>query len=85
MPDCLFLTSAEGQAPARIIYQDERALAIEDIQPRNPPSTCWSLPENTRFRCTVPAVRMRLCWDTCFWWLRKWRGSGDWNRKAIAW
>lgn len=36
MPDCLFCNIVEGQAPARIIYQDERALAIEDIHPQSP-------------------------------------------------
>lgn len=36
MTDCLFCKIAEKQVPAKIVYQDERALAFRDINPQAP-------------------------------------------------
>ncbi|HCF59870.1 MAG TPA: histidine triad nucleotide-binding protein [Myxococcales bacterium] len=36
MPDCLFCRIRDGQLPARKIYEDEGALAFEDISPQAP-------------------------------------------------
>jgi len=36
MPDCLFCRIIERRAPARIVYEDEQAVAIEDIHPQAP-------------------------------------------------
>jgi histidine triad (HIT) family protein len=34
--DCLFCRIAAGDAPARIVHQDEHLIAIEDIHPQAP-------------------------------------------------
>ena len=34
--DCLFCRIIAGEAPARIVYQDERLVAIEDLHPQAP-------------------------------------------------
>ncbi|MGI5862471.1 MAG: histidine triad nucleotide-binding protein [Myxococcales bacterium] len=36
MPDCLFCRIRDGQLPARKVYEDELALAFEDINPQAP-------------------------------------------------
>jgi histidine triad (HIT) family protein len=36
MDDCLFCRIIDGKIPARIIYQDDSAVAIEDIHPQAP-------------------------------------------------
>ena len=36
MPECLFCRIIEGKTPAKIVYQDERAVVIEDIHPQSP-------------------------------------------------
>lgn len=36
MSDCVFCRIAAGEAPAQVVYQDERALAFLDIDPRAP-------------------------------------------------
>ena len=36
MDDCLFCKVVEGKVPAKIVYQDESAMAIEDINPQSP-------------------------------------------------
>jgi histidine triad (HIT) family protein len=36
MTDCLFCKIIDGQIPATIIYQDERAVAFRDINPQAP-------------------------------------------------
>jgi histidine triad (HIT) family protein len=36
MDDCLFCKVVEGKVPAKIVYQDESAVAIEDINPQSP-------------------------------------------------
>ena len=36
MSDCLFCKIADGQIPAKIVYQDERALAFRDVNPQAP-------------------------------------------------
>ncbi len=33
---CLFCRIAAGEAPARVLYQDERLVAIQDINPQAP-------------------------------------------------
>ena len=35
-PDCLFCRIIAGEAPARMVHQDERLIAIEDIHPQAP-------------------------------------------------
>ncbi len=35
-PDCLFCRIINGEIPAELIYQDERCLAIRDINPQAP-------------------------------------------------
>ena len=39
MSDCLFCRIAEKKIPARIIYEDDRAVAFEDITPQAPVHT----------------------------------------------
>jgi histidine triad (HIT) family protein len=39
MTDCLFCKICSKKLPARIIYEDERALAFEDINPQAPMHT----------------------------------------------
>ncbi len=34
--DCIFCKIASGEMPAKIVYQDERAVAFEDINPQAP-------------------------------------------------
>lgn len=36
MNDCLFCRIASGEIPARVIHQDERYVAFEDINPQAP-------------------------------------------------
>jgi histidine triad (HIT) family protein len=36
MSDCLFCKIIEGQIPATMVYQDERLVAIRDINPQAP-------------------------------------------------
>ncbi|HLI07547.1 MAG TPA: histidine triad nucleotide-binding protein [Ktedonobacteraceae bacterium] len=36
MENCLFCRIAEGQIPAKIVYQDENVVAFEDINPQAP-------------------------------------------------
>ncbi len=36
MESCLFCRIIERRAPAKIVYEDERAVAIEDINPQAP-------------------------------------------------
>jgi histidine triad (HIT) family protein len=36
MDECLFCKVIEGKVPAKIVYQDESAMAIEDIHPQSP-------------------------------------------------
>lgn len=36
MSACVFCEILQGQVPARIVYQDERAVAFEDLHPQAP-------------------------------------------------
>jgi histidine triad (HIT) family protein len=36
MSDCLFCKIAAGEIPAKIVFEDERVVAFEDIQPQAP-------------------------------------------------
>jgi histidine triad (HIT) family protein len=36
MPNCIFCRIIRGEAPAKKVYEDERALAFEDINPQAP-------------------------------------------------
>jgi histidine triad (HIT) family protein len=36
MQTCLFCRIIEGRAPAKIVYEDEQVVAIEDIHPQAP-------------------------------------------------
>lgn len=36
MSDCLFCKISNGQIPAKIVYQDDKAIAFEDIHPEAP-------------------------------------------------
>jgi len=36
MQDCLFCKIIDRRAPAKILYEDERAVAIQDIHPQAP-------------------------------------------------
>jgi len=36
MSDCLFCKISNGQIPAKIVYQDDKAMAFEDIHPEAP-------------------------------------------------
>jgi histidine triad (HIT) family protein len=36
MPDCIFCRIIRGEAPARKVYEDERAFVFEDINPQAP-------------------------------------------------
>ena len=36
MDDCLFCRIIDRKIPAKIVYEDERAVAIEDIHPQSP-------------------------------------------------
>lgn len=37
--DCIFCKIASGELPARVIYEDDRAVAFEDIAPQAPVHT----------------------------------------------
>ncbi len=39
MKDCIFCKIAEGKLPARVIYEDDLAVAFEDIAPQAPVHT----------------------------------------------
>lgn len=39
MDDCLFCKIAAGKIPAKIVYEDERILAFDDIRPQAPVHT----------------------------------------------
>jgi len=47
-PDCIFCRIIAGQAPARVVYEDDRILAFEDVHPQAPvhilviPKTHWT-------------------------------------------
>lgn len=36
MSDCLFCKIASGKIPVKVVYEDDRALAFEDINPQAP-------------------------------------------------
>ena len=36
MPNCLFCRIIERHAPGKIVYEDEQAVAVEDINPQAP-------------------------------------------------
>ncbi len=36
MADCLFCRIATGQIPASIVYQDDRLMAFQDLNPQAP-------------------------------------------------
>jgi len=36
MADCLFCKIRDGEIPAKLVYQDDRAFAFRDIQPQAP-------------------------------------------------
>ena len=36
MGNCIFCKIVEGKTPAKILYQDEQAIALEDIHPQAP-------------------------------------------------
>jgi histidine triad (HIT) family protein len=36
MPECLFCRIIDRELPAKIVYEDDRAVAIEDIHPQSP-------------------------------------------------
>jgi histidine triad (HIT) family protein len=36
MENCLFCKIADGQIPAKVVYQDENVVAFEDINPQAP-------------------------------------------------
>ena len=36
MPDCIFCRIIHGEAPAKKVYEDERAFVFEDINPQAP-------------------------------------------------
>jgi len=36
MPDCIFCRIIERQAPAKVIHEDETAIAFEDLHPQAP-------------------------------------------------
>jgi histidine triad (HIT) family protein len=36
MPDCIFCRIVRGEAPAKKVYEDERAFVFEDINPQAP-------------------------------------------------
>ncbi len=36
MNDCLFCKIAAGQVPAKVVHQDDEAIAIQDINPQAP-------------------------------------------------
>lgn len=36
MSDCIFCRIAEKKAPAKIVYEDEHAIAFEDVTPQAP-------------------------------------------------
>ncbi|MBN1953444.1 MAG: histidine triad nucleotide-binding protein [Anaerolineae bacterium] len=36
MKDCIFCRIVQGQAPAQIVYQDQRVTAFQDLHPRAP-------------------------------------------------
>jgi len=39
MDDCLFCKIAAGKIPAKVVYEDDRILAFDDIRPQAPVHT----------------------------------------------
>jgi len=54
MSDCLFCKIIAGEIPSKIVYQDDRILAFEDINPQAPTHILLipgrTTPPSTRFR-----------------------------------
>jgi histidine triad (HIT) family protein len=36
MPDCIFCRIIERQVPAKVVHEDEKAIAFEDLRPQAP-------------------------------------------------
>lgn len=60
MSDCLFCKIAAGQIPAKIVYQDERIVAFDDIRPQAPVHTLIIPREHFAALPDVPAAKADL-------------------------
>jgi histidine triad (HIT) family protein len=60
MSDCIFCKIAAGQIPAKIVYQDERIVAFDDIRPQAPVHTLIIPREHFPALPDVPADREGL-------------------------
>ena len=83
MEHCLFCRIIERKVPAKIVHEDERAVAIEDIHPQAPVHLLV-LPRQHVTSLKEARPKTRRCWVTFFWWRRKWRAGGGWKQRAIA-
>jgi histidine triad (HIT) family protein len=74
MVDCLFCKIRDGQIPAKILYQDDRAIAFADINPQAPlhalivsrkhiPSLLELLPEDEALVGHLHLVAVKLAKD----------------------
>lgn len=49
MPECLFCQIIDRKLPAKVVHEDDRAVAIEDIHPQSPVHLLV-IPQNTCLR-----------------------------------
>ena len=84
MADCLFCKIIDRRLPAKIVHEDERAVAIEDIHPQAPVHLLVLPRKHLPSLKEARAGRRGVAGPSSFSWRRNWRASGDLNQKAIA-
>ena len=66
MSKTLFEKIAAREVPAKIVYEDEQVLALQDIKPAAPVHVLI-VPKKDRYHESRPHSRMtNSCWVTCF-------------------
>lgn len=60
MDDCLFCRIAAGEIPAKLVYEDDRLLAFDDIRPQAPVHTLIIPKEHFASLNDVPEDRFGL-------------------------
>ena len=66
MDDCLFCKIAAGEIPAKIVYEDERVVAFDDIRPQAPTHTLIIPREHFASLNELPEDRGALLSDCLF-------------------
>ena len=44
MTDCVFCKIAAGEIPASVVYEDDKVIAFDDLEPQMPVHTLFSTP-----------------------------------------